>query len=110
MTSFAGPTAPGEAQSETPPGKEEYARQVQAENARVLGIVGEPVDRVVWNDTRALPQYNVGHARRVREIYEMLATLSNLYLAGNFLTGRSVGDCVQIADRVAEDLRSRVSV
>ena len=110
MTSFAGPTAPGEAQSETPPGKEEYARQVQAENARVLGIVGEPVDRVVWHDTRALPQYNVGHVRRVREIYEMLATLFNLYLAGNFLTGRSVGDCVQIADRVAEDLRSRVSV
>jgi oxygen-dependent protoporphyrinogen oxidase len=109
MTSFAGPTVPGEAQSEGS-GKEECARQVQAENARVLGIVGEPVDRVVWNDTRALPQYNVGHARRVREIYEMLPTLSNLYLAGNFLTGRSVGDCIQIAHRVAENLRSRVSV
>jgi oxygen-dependent protoporphyrinogen oxidase len=107
MTSFAGPATPGEGQPETP---EQCTRQVQEENARVLGITGEPVDRVFWKGQRALPQYNVGHARRIAEVCEMLPTLPNLYLAGNFLTGRSVGDCVETADRVAEALRSHVSV
>jgi oxygen-dependent protoporphyrinogen oxidase len=106
MTSFAGRTAEGEPEAAS---EEDCARQVEAENARVLGITGAPEDRVIWKETRALPQYNVGHARRIREIYEMLSTLSNLHLAGNFLSGRSVGDCVEIADRVAESLRSHIS-
>jgi len=103
MTSFAGR---GNAEAI---GEEEYSREVEAENSRALGIVGEPVERVVWTDLRALPQYNVGHARRIKEIYEALPAFRNLYLAGNFLSGRSLGDCVEIADRVAVDLRSRVA-
>jgi oxygen-dependent protoporphyrinogen oxidase len=98
----------GRAEGE-PIGEEQCAREVQAENSRALGISGEPADRVVCRDLRALPQYNVGHARRIKEIYEVLPEFPNLYLAGNFLSGRSIGDCVEIADRVAEDLRRRVS-
>jgi oxygen-dependent protoporphyrinogen oxidase len=86
----------------------ECARTVEAENARILGISGEPVARVAWRDSRALPQYNVGHARRVAEIYDSLPTLPNLFLAGNFLKGRSIGDCVDVAYRVAENLHSQV--
>lgn len=105
MTSFAGREACS-AIFTSP--EETCAQMVEAENAKVLGITGAPVERMVWRNPRALPQYNVGHARRVREINEVLRALPNLHLAGNYLTGRSIGDCVQIASQVAENLRSEL--
>jgi len=87
---------------------EESARAVAAENTHILGISSEPVARLVWRDPHALPQYNVGHAQRVEEIHRILSALPNLYLAGNFLRGRSIGDCVDVAYRVAEDLHSQI--
>ena len=104
MTSFAGRDASSGLFAVS---EEECAQTIEAENARILGIAGNPVDRVVWRNPRALPQYNVGHARRVAEINNVLRTLPNLFLAGNFLTGRSIGDCVQIASQVAEKAHSQ---
>jgi len=83
------------------------AQIVHAENATVLGITAEPLDRMVWRNTRALPQYNVGHAERVMQITETLRQLPNLLLAGSYLTGRSIADCAQIAFHVAENVHSR---
>lgn len=104
MTSFAGrePSSPLFTASE-----KECALAVEAENAKILGITAPPVDRMVWRNPRALPQYNVGHARRVTQINGAVRALPNLHLAGNFLTGRSIGDCVQIAFQVAENLHSQ---
>ena len=87
---------------------EECAGAVAAENSHILEISSEPVARLVWRDPHALPQYNVGHAQRVAEIHRILSQLPNLYLAGNFLRGRSIGDCVDVAYRVAEDLHSQI--
>ena len=105
ITSFAAGEANGKLGSAT---DEESARTVGVENARILGISGEPVTRVVWRERRALPQYTVGHAHRVAEIYRILPALPNLYLAGNFLKGRSIGDCAEIASRTAQDLHSQL--
>jgi oxygen-dependent protoporphyrinogen oxidase len=87
---------------------EKYAQLVEGENARALGITGPPLERIVWNDPRALPQYNVGHARRVTEILGILGTMPNLQIVGNFLEGRSIGDCVDTAFAAAQDLHSRI--
>lgn len=105
ITSFAGSeenTALGAAS------EEECERAVEAENGRILGISGKPVARLAWKDLHALPQYNVGHARRVAEIYDTLPTLPNLFVAGNFLKGRSIGDCVDVAYRIADNLHSQL--
>jgi oxygen-dependent protoporphyrinogen oxidase len=75
---------------------------VQAENAAILGITGAPIDRMVWKHPRALPQYNVGHAQTVKEIREALSGTPSLFLAGNYLTGRSIGDCVDTGFQAAE--------
>lgn len=75
---------------------------------KAVGISGKPVARFVWKDLHALPQYNIGRSRRVTEIYSILPTLPNLHLAGNYLKGRSIGDCADIAYRVAENLHSRL--
>jgi oxygen-dependent protoporphyrinogen oxidase len=105
MTSFAGREMnnSGAASSE-----EENAQIVEGENATVLGIKGPPLDQVVWKDSRALPQFNVGHATRVAEIQNIVRTIPNLSIAGNFLKGRSIGDCVDVAFEAAQDVRSRI--
>ena len=103
LTSFA-----GRGMSKTAESEEESARAVEVENARALGIKGPPLDRVVWKDSRALPQYNVGHAERVAEIQNILRTTPNLRIAGNFLKGRSIGDCVDAAFGAAQDVHSRI--
>jgi oxygen-dependent protoporphyrinogen oxidase len=83
-----------------------FAQMVEAENSKILGITGAPIERTVWRYTRALPQYNVGHAQRVKEIREAESTLPGLCLAGNYLTGRSMGDCAESGFQAAEKLRS----
>ncbi|MGB7727247.1 MAG: protoporphyrinogen oxidase [Candidatus Acidiferrum sp.] len=98
MTSFA----------RTEANDNECAQIVEAESAKTLGITGGPVDRLVWKDSHALPQYNVGHAQRVTEIASILRAVPNLYLAGNFLRGRSIGDCVEVAVHVAEEMHSHL--
>jgi oxygen-dependent protoporphyrinogen oxidase len=105
MTSFAGRAASNSAQML---GEEDYARIVEAENARALGITGEPLDRVVWKDPKALPQYNVGHAQRVADIRNILRVTHGLGIAGNFLKGRSIGECVETGFGAAEDVHSRI--
>lgn len=103
MTSFA-----GRENSDFELSDEEWSQVVEAENAKALGITGEAMDRVVWRDSRALPQYNVGHAKRVAEIYAILRTMPTLSLVGNFLKGRSIGDCVEIAVCAAEAVHSQI--
>jgi oxygen-dependent protoporphyrinogen oxidase len=105
MTSFAGREMNNNGVA---PGEEGFARIVEAENATALGIKARPVDRVVWKDSRALPQYNVGHATRVAEIQNIARTIPNLTIAGNFLRGRSIGDCVEVAFEAAQDVHSRI--
>jgi len=104
MTSFAGRDSNG-ALAVLP--DEECAQTIHAENTRILGIRGAPVDQMVWRYPRALPQYNVGHAKRVTEIQRLLRRFPSLGLVGNYLTGRSIGDCAELASRVAEDVNSR---
>jgi protoporphyrinogen/coproporphyrinogen III oxidase len=89
--------------------EQQLAAAVASENGKVLGITGEPLDRVVWWNPTALPQYNVDHSRRVSEIESILQASPNLYVTGNFLRGRSIGDCADVAFRVAEDLHSHLN-
>jgi protoporphyrinogen/coproporphyrinogen III oxidase len=87
-------------------GENTDAQTIEAENAKILGIAGAPIDRSIWKYPHALPQYNVGHAGRVREIRDALSALPGLRLAGNYLTGRSVGECVESGFLAAEQLRA----
>jgi oxygen-dependent protoporphyrinogen oxidase len=105
MTSFSGR---GVSNNGLAMGEEECAQIVEAENAKVLGIKGPSLDRVIWKDSRALPQYDVGHAQRVAEIQDILRTMPNLEIVGNFLRGRSIGDCVDVALAAAQDVHSQI--
>jgi protoporphyrinogen/coproporphyrinogen III oxidase len=105
MTSFV----QSESSAETLAINEEVlSRTVEAENAGILGITGKPEIRHAWIHPRALPQYNVGHGNRVAAIYDVLPTLPGLHLAGNYLKGRSIGECVELAFEVAEKVHSQL--
>ena len=107
MTSFAGRELSDNEPADLD--EQQFASIVEKENATLLGITAAaPVDRLVWKDPRALPQYNVGHAQRVAEILQLVQTTPNLSIIGNFLKGRSIGDCVDVAFRAAEEMHSEI--
>jgi protoporphyrinogen/coproporphyrinogen III oxidase len=57
---------------------------------------------------RALPQYNLGHSDRLAAIEGHRTKFPNLWLAGNYLRGPSVGACVEQSLSVANEILSRM--
>jgi oxygen-dependent protoporphyrinogen oxidase len=75
-----------------------------AELSSLLGIAGDPTFVRVYRWPHATPQYVVGHAARVREIDERLATLAHLFLVGSGYRGTGIPDCISDARRTAARL------
>ncbi len=73
----------------------------QEELGRALGVRGQPLASVVRRWPRAIPQYELGHGRFVALQAELERDLPGLYLAGNYLHGVSVADCVRDATALA---------
>ncbi len=70
----------------------------------LLGIRGEPLFSRVNRYPRAMPQYLVGHARRVDAIEGCLARLPGLRLAGGAYRGVGIADCVRSGEEAADAL------
>ena len=69
-----------------------------------LRLHGEPAFRLVRRWPRAIPQYELGHGRFVERAREIERPLPGLRLAGNFLGGISVPDCIRNATALAEEM------
>jgi oxygen-dependent protoporphyrinogen oxidase len=69
---------------------------------KVLGISSEPHSIAITRYERSIPQYNLGHAKRVSRIERLLEGISGLSLIGNYLHGVSTGDCIKEAGQTAE--------
>jgi protoporphyrinogen/coproporphyrinogen III oxidase len=85
-------------------GDEELIRIVHDDLSKVLGVRVEPRRLPITRYERAIPQYTLGHAARVERIEAMLRDISGLWLAGNYLRGISLGDCIKNAERVAVEI------
>jgi oxygen-dependent protoporphyrinogen oxidase len=79
------------------------ATSVDAELARLLGA-GTPLWRRIVRWPRAIPQYTLGHGRRMAELDAALASEARLRLVGNWRGGVAVGDCIANARASAESL------
>jgi len=79
----------------------ELARLAAADVARTLGARGEPVFTASRKTRRAIPQYELGHQRFVDLAAELERTLPGLHLAGNWLHGAGVADCIGAGARTA---------
>jgi oxygen-dependent protoporphyrinogen oxidase len=99
FTSFAGgATDPGLCDL----GDGKITQIVCGEVGRVLGIKGEPVATNLRRCARALPQYNLGHTEIVKSLETLTAAIPGLFLAGNYLSGPSIGSCIEQAYRTAD--------
>ncbi len=98
FTSFVGGATDPEIVSRP---ENEIGALVHKELAGVLGISGEPVVQHVAKWQRALPQYNLGHARVVAALGELCAATPGIFLTGNYLAGPSMGACVEHANKTA---------
>ncbi|MFC6930698.1 protoporphyrinogen oxidase [Actinomadura yumaensis] len=86
--------------------RDEAVRNVHGDLVRIFGIRGEPVFAFDHLWRRAIPEYPVGHRRRVDRVLAAVAELGGLHLAGNAYHGVGVNDCVRDARRVAADVTS----
>jgi oxygen-dependent protoporphyrinogen oxidase len=98
FTSFAGGATDPEIVSRP---ENEVAAIVHKELAGVLGITGEPVTQYIARWERALPQYNLGHSQVVAALGELCAATPGVFLTGNYLSGPSMGACVEHATKTA---------
>lgn len=74
----------------------ELVELVRSEVAELLGVHGQPVFQHVVKWERGIPEYQVGHAGRVKALQTSLEG-SGLWLAGNAWDGIGVGECVAAA-------------
>jgi len=79
---------------------------VLADLRALLGVKGKPtfVHTAFW--PKAIPQYNVGYGKYRELLNEIERTSSNLFFAGHYRDGVSLGDSivsgVNIAERVGK--------
>jgi protoporphyrinogen/coproporphyrinogen III oxidase len=83
---------------------EELIRIVHDDLSKVLGINGKARRLPITRFERAIPQYTLGHAARVERIESRLRDIPGLWIAGNYLRGISLGDCIKQAERVAVEI------
>jgi oxygen-dependent protoporphyrinogen oxidase len=105
LTAFAGGSR-NSALAEVPDA--ELVSNIHGELQPILGITGDPEIVGITRWERAIPQYAIGHAERVKRIDELMDRMGALTLAGNYLHGVSVGDCVKEADRKAREIAGRL--
>ncbi len=63
----------------------------------ILGIRVSPRVVAVNRYEQAIPQYNLGHKAQLEKVAKAVSRVPGLFLAGNYLSGVSVGDCVKQA-------------
>lgn len=91
VTSFAGGVRnPGIIQQS----KEELIQTALDEMTQLLGLKGKPEFTHMTLHSKAIPQYDLQHTRRIEKIAEGLNRIPGLYLTGNYLKGVSVWDCL----------------
>jgi oxygen-dependent protoporphyrinogen oxidase len=82
---------------------EEVQKRVQADLKTIMGI-SEPPDFVkIFRHEKAIPQYTVGHAKRLAGLEEQAKAHPGLILTGNSYRGIGLNDCVAAAQRASDE-------
>jgi protoporphyrinogen/coproporphyrinogen III oxidase len=75
---------------------------VHEELSDLVGATNPPVWIDVNRTTSAIPQYNLGHAERLRPLEDAERARAGLYFCGSYRGGVSVGDCIKSATVTAD--------
>lgn len=71
--------------------------QCQRDLATLLPLEGAPLKSVLVRHPQRLPEYPVGHRQRIQDLLELNQAHPTLHLAGNWLEGVGVSDCIMRA-------------
>ncbi len=91
-------------------GDEILLRIVRGELRDLMGIENEPLHSELARYPDAMPQYLVGHGRRVERIESLLGRHPGLALAGNAYGGVGLPDCVRSGEQAAERILQKFEV
>lgn len=78
---------------------DDLVRLAREELSRFMGRIGEPRLSRVYRHVRASPQPVIGHAARMKKIFERLP--EGMILAGNGYDGSGIPDCIAQGERAA---------
>ncbi|MBI3378943.1 MAG: protoporphyrinogen oxidase [Nitrospirae bacterium] len=70
----------------------------------IMDIKVQPDFVKIYRHEKAIPQYNIGHDRKLKAVDEMLLKYKNLYLTGNAYRGIGVNDCIENSYKLAETI------
>jgi oxygen-dependent protoporphyrinogen oxidase len=80
---------------------DELIALARRELAELIGATGEPVLVAMARHPRSMPQYTLGHLDRVAQLRERAARHPGLILAGNYLDGVGIPDCIRSGQQAA---------
>ncbi|MHA1567744.1 MAG: protoporphyrinogen oxidase [Alphaproteobacteria bacterium] len=75
---------------------------VKTEFRDFLGVRGDPVISRIRQWPRGLPQYRLGHGRRIAAMRGAEQRVPGLFLTGNYFSGLAVASCVEQAHETAD--------
>jgi len=81
----------------------EVEKRVRDDLEKTMGIKTAPSFIRIFRHDRAIPQYTVGHGKRLEALAELLKKHPGLVLTGNSYRGIGLNDCVASAHRGAEE-------
>ncbi len=82
----------------------EIIEKARADLGLWMNLKNEPKFSIVSRWPSSMPQYVVGHAKRIAQIQSQTAALPGLHLVGNAYDGVGIPDCVRLAKAVAEQI------
>lgn len=80
---------------------DEMIQRTLADLKKILGISGAPLNTLLKRYPQGMPQYEVGHLERVRDIFETAACKEGLFLTGLSYSGIGIPDCIRAAKQTA---------
>jgi protoporphyrinogen/coproporphyrinogen III oxidase len=80
---------------------EERLGSVKRDLRVTMGITAQPIfsETIVWR--QGIPQYLIGHSKKIEAVTRALESVNNIYLTGNAFYGVGVNDCVREAKKTA---------
>jgi oxygen-dependent protoporphyrinogen oxidase len=82
----------------------EMVARVKKDLHDLLGIEQEPLFTEIAKWQKSMPQYEVGHLDRVKDIKNLLQGHPALTLAGNSYRGAGIPDCIRSGETAAEQM------
>ncbi len=83
---------------------DELLQRVQDDLQAAMGITKKPSFSRIIRHKQAIPQYTVGHGKRLELIEGRLSAFSGLFLTGNAFKGVGLNDCVASSQAAVEQV------